>query len=347
VKGKEEEFKHREKELAALKPLLKKQEVEIAKLQKEESTTADAWHKIEDKIFDVFCKRIKVANIRAYEEQQGGLAKEYATRRNEYSRQLSTLQGRLTFEQERLQETNERLRKLESGIKRDKVQLVELRSEKAQVENDIKQTEKELAQLRAEHQAAKAKYEEMQGKVNKLRRAVDHVRAEIDAQAKDIGVHETEIERAATERYTLLRKCKLEEISIPMSAGSIDAVPIKADFLLRGDDPDSMDVEDDGMLRTEIPDWGIEIDYSSLSEDLKGDNSDDLERELLKEIKDLSDQLEHMAPNMKAVERLEVVRARDKETTEEFEKSRKQAKAIKDKFLAVKQERYFTLWWRG
>ena len=312
-------------------------------MQKEESTTADAWHKIEDKIFDAFCKRIKVANIRAYEEQQGGLAKECATRRNEYSRQLSTLQGRLTFEQERLQETNERLRKLDSGIKRDKAQLVELRSEKAQIENDIKQTEKELAQLRAEHQAAKAKYEEMQSKVNKLRRALDHVRAEIDTQVKDIGVHETEIERAATERYTLLRKCKLEEIFIPMSAGSIDAVPIKADFLLRGDDPDSMDVEDDGMLRTEIPDWGIEIDYSSLSDDLTRDNSDELERELLKEIKDLSDQLEHMAPNMKAVERLEVVRARDKETTEEFEKSRKQAKAIKDKFLAVKQERYFTL----
>lgn len=340
MKSKEEEFKHHEKELAALKPQLKKQEAEISKLQKEESSTADAWHKIEDKIFDAFCKRIKVSNIRTYEEQQGGLAKEYAARRNEYSRQLSTLQGHLTFEQERLAETNERLRKLGSGIKRDKVQLVELQSEKGQIENDIKQTEKEVAHLRAEHQAAKGKYEEMQGKVNKLKRAVDQVRAEIDAQAKDIGVHETEIERAATERYTLLRKCKLEEIDIPMVAGSIDAVPIKADFLLRGDDPDSMDVEDDGMLRTEIPDWGIEIDYSSLSKESKEDNSDELERDLLKEIKDLSDQLEHMAPNMKAVERLEVVRARDKETTDEFEKSRKQAKAIKDKFLAVKQERY-------
>jgi structural maintenance of chromosome 1 len=340
VKSKEEELKHREKELSALKPQLKKQDAEIAKLQKEEAATADAWHKIEDKIFDAFCKRIKVTNIRTYEEQQGGLAKEHAARRNEYSRQMSSLQGRRTFEQERLQETSERLRRLDSGIKRDKAQLVELQSEKQQIENDIKRTEKELAQLRAEHQTAKAKYEGMQSKVIKLKRAVDLVRAEIDAQAKDIGVHETEIENAATERYSLLRKCKLEEISIPMSAGTIDAVPIKADFVVRRDDPDSMDVEDDGMLRTEIPDWGIEIEYSSLPDDLKDDNSDELERDLQKKIKDLLDQLEHMAPNMKAVERLEVVRARDKETTEEFEKSRKQAKAIKDRFYAVKQERY-------
>ena len=340
LKGKEEEFKHREKELNALKPQIKKQESEITKLVKDESASADAWHKIEDRIFAAFCQRINVANIRVYEDQQGGLAKENAARRNEYSRQLSTLRGHLTFEQERLHETNQRLRKLEAGVKRDKTQLAELRSEKTQVENDIKHSEKEVAQLRAEHTAAKAKYEEMQAKVSKLRRMVDAVRTEIDAQAKDIGVHETEIERAATERYTLLRKCKLEDIDIPLEAGSIDTVPIKADFLLRGDDPDSMDVDDDGMHRTEIPDWGIEMDYSSLTEDAKNDGSEEYERELLKEIKDLSDELEHMAPNMKAVERLEVVRARDKETSEEFEKSRKQAKGIKDKFVAVKQERY-------
>ena len=220
---------------------------------------------------------------------------------------------------------------------------MELRSEKQQIEDDIKQSVDELAKLKLEHLDAKAKYEGFQGKVNKLRRAVDVVRTDIDNHLKEMGVHETEVERAATERYTLLRKCKLEEIDIPLAAGSLDSVPINADFLIRGDDPDSMDVDDDGMFRTEIPDWGIEIDYDSLSDDLRKDESDELERELLKEIKELSDQLEHMAPNMKAVDRLGVVTDRLRETNEEFEEARKTAKAVKDRFLAVKQERFGAL----
>lgn len=299
----------------------------------------DAWNKIEDKIFDQFTKKIKVKNIRAYEEQQGGLAKEHAAQRNEFLRQISKLQNALTFEQERLQETNDRLKKLAAGINRDNSHLVELQSEKEQIEDDIKQNEAELAELKKEHQSAKDGYEDFQTKVNKLRRAVDAVRTNIDTHLKDMGVHETEIERAATGRYSLLRKCKLEEIEIPLRVGSIDAVPINADFLIRGDDPDSMDVDDGAMLRTEIPDWGIEIDYDQLADDLKRDDSDELERDLLKEIKELSDQLEHMAPNMKAVERLGIVTDRLKETDREFEEARKRAKAVKERFLAVKQER--------
>jgi structural maintenance of chromosome 1 len=340
--GKQEELKHCDKELAALKPQIKKQETEIAKLQKEFTSAADAWHKIEDRIFDQFCKKIKVKNIRIYEEQQGGLAKETAEQRNDYSRQISKLQNQLTFEQERLQETTDRIKKLTAGVTRDKALLVELQSEKEQIEEDIKQSQEELAQLKAEHQEAKAEYEKFQAEVTKLKRNADGVRNSIDTHLKDIGVHETEIERAATERYTLLRKCKLEEIDIPLAEGSLDSVPINADFLIRGDDPDSMDVDDDGLLRTEIPDWGIEIDYDELPDDLKRDD-DGVERDLLNEIKELSDQLEHMAPNMKAVDRLGVVTDRLRETDREFEDARKNAKDVKERFLAAKQERYYPL----
>ena len=318
---------------------MKKQDAEITKLEKEATNAAHSWHKIEDKIFDQFCKKITVKNIRVYEEQQGGLAKEMAAQRNAFSRQIANLQNLLTFHQDQLQATTDRLKKLTAGIKRDETQLIELQKEKVQIEEDIKQNQDELADLRAGHLEAKEKYEAFQGKVNKLKRNVDAVRNSMDNHAKEIAVHETEIERAATERYTLLRRCKLEEIDIPLASGSLDSVPINADFLIRGDDPDSMDVDDDGgMLRTEIPDWGISIDYDELPDDLKS-NDESVEAELLKEIKELSDQLEHMAPNMKAVDRLGVVTDRLRETDKEFEEARKKAKSIRDRFLTVKQER--------
>jgi len=309
-------------------------------LEKQATDAANAWYKIEDKIFDQFCKKIKVKNIRVYEEQQGGLAKETAAKRNEFSRQISSLESVLKTFRDLLQATQDRIKKLTTNIKRDEVQLIEMQKEKKQIEDDIQQNLEELAELKAEHQQAKDKYESYHGKVHKLKKNVDTVKNSIDDQAKEIAVHETENERAATDRYNLLRKCKLEEIDIPLASGSLDSVPINADFLIRGDDPDSMDVDSDGgMLRTEIPDWGISIDYDSLSDDLKTDD-ETVESDLLKEIKELTDQLENMAPNMKAVERLGVVTDRLKETDKEFEEARKKAKTIKEQFLTVKQERY-------
>src|SRR6202023_842825 len=146
-----------------LRPQLKKQDAEIGKLQKEVATAADAWHKIEDKTFAQFCKKIKVNNIRVYEEQQGGLAKESAQKRNEYSRQISKLQTQLSFEQGRLQDIVDRIKKLAAGITRDKSLLVELESEKVQVEEEIQQTGQELRELKATHQKTKNPFAHSRG----------------------------------------------------------------------------------------------------------------------------------------------------------------------------------------
>lgn len=47
-----------------------------------------------------------------------------------------------------------------------------------------------------------------------------------------------------------------------------------------------------------------------------------------------------MAPNMKAIERLEGVENRLHDTEKDFENSRKEAKKAKDKFQTVKDKRY-------
>lgn len=47
-----------------------------------------------------------------------------------------------------------------------------------------------------------------------------------------------------------------------------------------------------------------------------------------------------MAPNMKAIERLEGVENRLHDTEKDFENSRKEAKKAKDKFQTVKDTRY-------
>ena len=65
-----------------------------------------------------------------------------------------------------------------------------------------------------------------------------------------------------------------------------------------------------------------------------------MEAELQERIKALNVELEGMAPNMRAVERLGIVQDRLKTTDKDFEDARKQAKRAKDDFQAVKEKRF-------
>ncbi|KAG8002694.1 Structural maintenance of chromosomes protein 1A [Nibea albiflora] len=89
----------------------------------------------------------------------------------------------------------------------------------------------------------------------------------------------------------------------------------------------------------------IEIDYSNLSEDLKDALS---EEEIKAETNTLQQRLNEQqsilqrisAPNMKAMEKLESVRDKFQETSDEFEAARKRAKKAKQAFEQIKKERF-------
>lgn len=65
-----------------------------------------------------------------------------------------------------------------------------------------------------------------------------------------------------------------------------------------------------------------------------------MELEFQETIKNLSAEIERIAPNMRAVDRLDEVENKLKETAKEFDNARKEAKSAKDAFTKIKQERY-------
>lgn len=65
-----------------------------------------------------------------------------------------------------------------------------------------------------------------------------------------------------------------------------------------------------------------------------------LDEELQERVKTLNNELDHMAPNMRAIERLEVVQERLKTVDTEYEDARKHAKRAKDEFQQVKEQRF-------
>lgn len=124
------------------------------------------------------------------------------------------------------------------------------------------------------------------------------------------------------------------------NSAPIDDLPIDEAL---GQDPDAMDVDEDAngleINKVFLHDYGIEVDFEELPDELQDNGDDKVEEDLLEKIKTLGGELDRMAPNMKAIDRLEGVGSRLQETEKELEDSRKLAKAAKDGFLEVRDKR--------
>ena len=206
----------------------------------------------------------------------------------------------------------------------------------------------ELDVLRADLGKKQSSIDRRAEKVNSARREVSKRNEKVKESTKTIVSLESEIERNAVGRFQILRRCKFEEIKIPLESGSLENLPMDIRQNAHdADDPDAMDLDDNedappvssAVARVAAQDFGLVVDFDDLDDDLKSSNESKIEEELQDRIKTLTSSLDLMAPNMKAITRLEDVSARLADTDAEFEKSRKDAKTAKDKFQTVKEKR--------
>ena len=268
--SKQRELAHARQELEASKP---KYEAKLRELQDLESTLKefqDAVSEVQDEIFADFCRQLGFSNIRTYEAQQGSLQQEGAQKKLEFSTQKSRLESRISYEQQQLQETKSRIKVAQDRAAQDETLVKELEAEKQTSQNELDSLMVELAQLTEQLEQQKVKYNQKAEKVAEQRREVQKRSKNLDGTLKAISVLEADRQLSASSRYTLLRRCKLEDISIPLEEESrgLDQLPL--DDVLQTN-PDAMDVDDDAEASTlpEVQDFGIEIDFDDLDEDLR------------------------------------------------------------------------------
>lgn len=264
----------------------------------------------------------------------------------EFARQRGKLESQLAFETQRLRSTTERIEILENSAKRDERTVSELEAEKEQIQSEMDEISAEIDIIReelAEKQKNAARHAE---KVNELRREVSKRSEELKGRMKTIAGLSAEIERHSAVRYAVFRRCKLEEISIPLAPGSrtLDQLPSDENLQTEEDDAEAMDVDDEdptssAVTPVTVQGYGIIVEFDSLDDDLQTSPDEAVEETLLDKIKTLAADLDRMAPNMKAIDRLEGVEARLQETEAEFEKSKTEARLAKERFNAVRQKR--------
>ncbi|CEL57424.1 Structural maintenance of chromosomes protein 1 OS=Schizosaccharomyces pombe (strain 972 / ATCC 24843) GN=psm1 PE=1 SV=2 [Rhizoctonia solani AG-1 IB] len=334
--GLKDELKHVESELRKLKP-----EVEQATSAQDSATEqieelSNAINQAEDGVFAAFCQQIGVSNIREYEEQQLKAQTEELETKMRFESQIARLSHQIAFEEDQLKNINARLQTLEQTVANETASLEKLTSDKDRLAEQIDELQQELDEQREEA----ARLNEVLAEATKVldghKRTAMQSTKEVDKTLKEIAACNDSIEKAAAERLTIYRRCVLEEIDIPLESGSLKSIPLEPGHPTDGMD---LDDEDETQRAREVQDYGIEVDFDGLGDDERANGSAEIGAELDAEITRLTGEIERMAPNMKAMERLDDVESKLAETEKEAEKARKESKQARDEFNEIKKRR--------
>ncbi|KAG0360806.1 RecF/RecN/SMC [Gamsiella multidivaricata] len=402
LNGVREEIKLTDVELAERRPKAEQSSSQLAREEQEIAMIESIVHRIEDEIFTSLCRKVGMASIREYEELTLRRSQELSERRAKFEIILSKLRNQLLFETAQRNETKERLSRLENMLASEMAALDGYERQRDEIQSKQADIQQEIDILGQELGEARSVFQKHTDQVNAGKRQVARVIRQVDALVKEISSKESLVEKLDSERSSIFRRCKLEQIELPMEKGSLDDVPLDdmEGYRQPSSNDTDMDIDTEGGVSTRSSqgrrsqDWKITVDFSELDEDQKqalpsssmslssgaghgtgtvgldihrlslassqsesqpssggtGSSStgeqaevgtmEQMENEFLDRLRQLSDEIDRLAPNMKAIERLDGVEARLKQTDKEFNAARRSAKTIKEAFGVVKQERY-------
>ncbi|KDQ14832.1 hypothetical protein BOTBODRAFT_187573 [Botryobasidium botryosum FD-172 SS1] len=334
--GLKKELDHLNEEINKLQPEVDETQEALDTLQEQINELAEIVHSAEDNIFGDFCREIGVSNIREYEELQLKVAQEESEARLRYDTQIARLTHQVTFEEEQLNTIRDRLATLQRSVTAERETLEECRVTKEQTEAEIAEDQEAIEELREQLASMNERLDEKTKALDEVKRTASRAAKVLDKALKDIATMNDEIERLASERFVIYRKCKLEEIDLPLESGNISSVPMEENLR-----DDAMDVDDDeGTQRPrEVEGYGIVVDFSELDDDERENGTPEKGAEFDAEIAKLAGEIDRMAPNMKAMEKLDDVEAKLAETEKEAEKARKDSKTARDEFNDIKKQR--------
>ncbi|KAF9652766.1 hypothetical protein BDM02DRAFT_2623366 [Thelephora ganbajun] len=330
---------HVRDQLDTLAPQVNAATVNHDQLREQVETLQAVISEADDSVFGDFCRRIGAGSIRDYEERQLKVAQVVSEARHRFDTQIARLTTQVKFEEEQLRTTQARLGDLDNIIRTEDKALVLHEQTKQQIEEEIRDAEASIEELKEDLAKANEDLENRTTQVEQAKRAFNKATKAVDQVLKDIATKNGEIEKSGLERSSIYRRCRVDEIKIPLLKGNLKNVPMEEN--LRDEVAMQMEGDEDESERPrQVQDYGIEVDYSELEDEEMEDSSPEAAARFDEEIAKVTAEIERMAPNLKAVERLDDVEAKLVETEKEAEKARKDSKNARDQFNDVKQRRY-------
>ncbi|XP_065337981.1 structural maintenance of chromosomes protein 1A-like [Cloeon dipterum] len=321
-----------EPNITIIEDRMRKRDAEIEKIK-------ENMNNVEDIVFREFCVQIGVKNIRQYEERELRTQQERAKKRLEFENQKNRIQNQLAFEKTR--ETENNMRRWERAVQDDEDALEKARRAESLQLAEIDKDMKDMDKLKNERLNKKVDYDRLEEDIGKMRREVGAVAKEILAAQKQASILESKIEQKKGERHSILTQCKMEDILIPMLRGNMEDIGGPE---ASGSQDDAHEAASSSQQAYEKENR-IKIDYDALRSQYKDlDDPDDkkkIENSLGKKLNECIANIQKInAPNLKAMQKLDMAREKLQETDKEFENVRKKARKTKQAFERVKAERY-------
>ncbi|ORX45611.1 hypothetical protein BCR36DRAFT_585625 [Piromyces finnis] len=332
----QKEAKYVLKEIAKLSPQSSKLSIDINNANYKIDVITNKINSITDEIFHDFCKTIRVKNIREYEENQQRVTTEINEKRLEFTTQQSKLSSQLVFQKDQMKELESRREKLNISISDEEDLLANLKIDLGDLEHTIQSLEETAKTIIDILNGQKETSRKIRESILNKEKDINKISSYINSMEKAITDVDTSLEKLYGERYIILKKCKMNDINIPLLKGKLSELmdnEIETSY-----NPNSMDVDHIANSQISHDNKRLLIDYSMLDDRLKEDK--EMNQKFMDEMKRVTAECEAIIPNMKAYEKLDETEQKLKETNKIFEISRQKAKTAKERFNQIKEKRY-------
>ncbi|KAJ2349605.1 Structural maintenance of chromosomes protein 1, partial [Coemansia sp. RSA 2618] len=347
LQGLATERKHIEAKIAECQPAVAQATAELEQAQAEREQANAHIYVAAQPIFAEFCQRLGIASLEAFERQLLPATEAAEERRLQFRTQLSRLDSQLAFEQQQLDEATAKLDKLEQALQSTRASLESLQADLTREQAEMAGFVAQIEGLRRELATLNTKYGDATEDVQTARHTLDQGQKDLDMMNKDLRARATEMERALAEKAAVLRKCKIEDIPLPLLRGSLQALPLEAGIgvgsgsqlaesylsQLSIGDTQSSSMSIDGAD-------DIAPDYSTLPQADRAGAPGTIEQKYVEDITRLTAEIDALNPNPHARERLESARTRLHEIEVEHNAARQEARESKSTFQTVRKRRH-------
>ncbi|XP_012669566.1 structural maintenance of chromosomes protein 1B [Otolemur garnettii] len=255
----------------------------------------------------------------------------------EFEKQKTRLNIQLEYCRNQLKKKLSKINSLKETIQKGREDIDNLKKAEENCLQIVDELMAKRQQLKDVFVTQNSNIEKVQTQIEEERRKFLAVDREVGKLQKQVVTIQTSLEQKRLEKHNMLLDCKVQDIEIIFLLGSLDQI-IDVEM---GTEAESTQATIDIYEKEEA----IEIDYSSLREDLKVLQSDkEVEAQLSLLLQQVASQedvlLKTAAPNLRALENLKTVRDKFQESTDAFEASRKEARICRQEFEQVKKRRY-------
>ncbi|KAI9914960.1 hypothetical protein PsorP6_007000 [Peronosclerospora sorghi] len=288
---------------------------------------------VEDEMFADFSEAVGVENIRVYEEQVLSRHHKALEMHRKITEHEAKLRAQIEYlesqdfnqpmlaAKEKIKKESQRLKQLQEEETRLLKRETELRNEKNELEEERKkcttsvdELEKELREIGQK----KAKYEERKDKIDRR-----------------IASEETIFERLKDQKAEIFKRASLDQVKLPIVSRRLNQ---------RAEDVEMKDASSENVelfIGTDVCDE--QVDFSALADAhvvVDDDEYDAKNKEYEKRIGLLLTELERMQPNLRALDKFDVIQNRIGKEEEELDGIKQQSLQIAARFEKVKQARY-------